>query len=154
NGSVVTLGTPIPIHVEASVPGATVTRVDLYRTGGLLGSVTNPPYDFTLASPPPGTNSFAAIALDSAGLSWTSAVVNVAVLSLVLNLVPPPDAAVFLNTNPITVSALPLLQSGRMTNVEFFVDEQKFGQDATPPFSAVWNGVTGGAHRLTATGKD
>src|SRR5262249_15686946 len=61
---------------------------------------------------------------------------------------------VFLNTNPITVSALPLLQSGAMTNVEFFVDGQKFGQDATAPFNAVWTGVTGGAHRLTATGKD
>ncbi|HEU0011174.1 MAG TPA: Ig-like domain-containing protein, partial [Verrucomicrobiae bacterium] len=154
NGSVVSLGTPIPIHVEASVPGATVTRVDLYRTGGLLGSVATPPYDFNIASPPPGTNSFVAIALDNTGLSWTSAVVNVAVLSLGLNLVSPPDGAVFLNTNPITVSALPLLQSGAMTNVEFFVDGQKFGQDATAPFSAVWAGVTGGAHRFTATGKD
>src|SRR6266487_2812886 len=41
-----------------------------------------------------------------------------------------------------------------MTNVEFFVDGQKFGQDATAPFSAVWAGVSGGAHRFTANGKD
>src|SRR6266540_2533132 len=80
NGSIVIFGTPIPVNVEATVPGATVTRVDFYRGGGLIDSDATAPFGITVANPPLGTNSFVAVAVDNAGLSWTSAVVNVTVL--------------------------------------------------------------------------
>src|SRR5688572_18885390 len=154
NGTVVPLGTPIPFNVEASVPGATVTRVDFYRGGGLIDSDASAPYSTTVVNAPLGTNSLAAVAVDNAGLSWTSAVVNVAVLNLGVTIVSPADGSIYLSSNSITVSAVGLLNSGTMTNVEFFVDGTKFGEDASAPFSSAWNTVTSGSHRFTAVGRD
>ena len=68
---------------------------------------------------------------DSAGLVATSAVVNVLVADIRITILSPLDGAIFANTNPITVSGFALLPFGSITNVEFFVDRQPFGQDAT-----------------------
>jgi hypothetical protein len=153
NNTILAAGMPMTIDVAATVPSPPVTRVDFYRTGTWIGSDSNAPFSLVVASPPPGTNSLRAVAVDSSGLSWTSAVVNVAVLSVGVTIVSPPDGTSYVNTNPITVNALGLLPAGSITNVEFFVDGQKFGEGSTSPFSATWSTVSGGAHRLTATGQ-
>ena len=153
NGSVIYAGTPIPITVEAGVPNEPVTRVDFYQADDLIGSDSTAPFSITLTNASLGTNRFFVVAVDNASLSWTSRVVNVAVLDLGVTILSPAEGSIFLNTNPITVRAVASLPSGTITNVEFFADGQKFGEDARPPFSAVWR-VSGGVHRLTARGQD
>jgi hypothetical protein len=152
NGAVFQSGTPIPFDVQASVPNPPITRVDLYGAAGFIGSDATAPYSITASNSPLATNSFYAVAVDSAGLSWTSAVVRVAVLSLGVTIVSPPDGQLYANTNPITINAATLLSSGTMTNVEFLVDGVSVGEDAISPYSTVWSGVTPGTHRLTAVG--
>ncbi|HXG46831.1 MAG TPA: Ig-like domain-containing protein, partial [Methylomirabilota bacterium] len=103
---------------------------------------------------PPGSNSLYVVALDNAGLSWTSAVVRVAVLSEGVTIVVPEDGSIYVNPTSIPVMVLERLPSGAITNVEFFVDGVKFGESSMAPFTASWTNVTGGSHRFIAVGRD
>ena len=157
NGSILLAGAPIPVTVETATPNPPITSVNFQRNGTVFATVANPPYTTTLLEATPGTNSLSAVMTDGAGLSWTSAVVNVLVLHQGLTILSPADGATFLNTNPIAVAAVGLLAAGTLTNVEFFANGQKFGESTAPGasgFSAVWNEVTPGAHRLTVVGAD
>src|SRR6185436_11393490 len=104
NGSVVTNGNPLTIEVEASVPNPPITRVDVYRDATLAGTDAAAPYQFTIAQPPLGTNNYVAVAVDSAGLSWTSAVVRVAVLDPGITIVSPTDGASYAGVLPATIT--------------------------------------------------
>jgi hypothetical protein len=154
NGSTYFVGSNIAVEVTAGSGAGAVTNVSLYRGTTLLGTLTNAPYSFVISNAPAGTNALYATATDTIGQVGTSAVVPVLVASVGVTIVSPLDGAVFGNTNPITVSAFTILPSGSIANVTFFVDGQPIGLDNTVPFSAVWTNVTGGSHRLTATGVD
>jgi hypothetical protein len=154
NNAVFQAGTPIEVDLGGEVPTPPIVRVDFYRRGVFFASDDTPPFSAIASNAPPGSNSFQAIVLDSGGISWTSAVVNVAVESVGVTILSPMDGTTFLNTNPITVSAVGMLPSGSITSVEFFVDGHKFGEDASAPFSATWSAVTGGTHRFSAIGHD
>ncbi len=155
NNSVQFAGTPIPLRVDVTVPTPPVQRVDFYWFESIIGSDTSAPYESVFSGAILGTNAFRAVALDGAGLSWTSSVVNVVVLSEGVTIVSPLNPSYLFSTNPLPVSAVGLLPpgAGTITNVEFFVDGQRFAQDGSAPFSAVWSTVTPGTHRLTATGR-
>jgi hypothetical protein len=155
NSAVFLAGNPIPVTASLStnLPNLPASRVDFYQAGIRFASVTNPPYSAMASNAPPGSNSLFGVAVDSLGLSYTSTVVNVLVLNEGLTLLAPTDGTVFTNTSPLTVSAMAMLPAGSITNVEFFVDGQKFGEDAAAPFSAIWSNVTGGSHRLNAVGR-
>ncbi|MBI5385083.1 MAG: lamin tail domain-containing protein [Verrucomicrobia bacterium] len=156
NGAVFQQGVPIPFTVTASYPGqtTTVSRVELYSSFGFIGTVSNAPYNLVVSNAPLGTNLFAAVVYDSSGGASQTPIVGLLVLAPGLTIVSPTFGQYFLPGNPITVWAVPLLSAGTMTNVEFFVDGQSIGQDATSPFSATWSAVTGGVHELTAIGQD
>src|SRR4029434_481039 len=71
NNSVFAAGTPINIAANATVPGATITRVDFYRGGTtLIGSDSTAPFSMTYSNAPQGTNTLNAVAVDSTGASW------------------------------------------------------------------------------------
>lgn len=153
NNAVLPAGVPYVITADANVPGATVTRVDFYQRNALIGSDTTAPYSLTFSNAPQGTNILTAVAVDSTGSLWVSPSVSVAVLATGITVTSPADGTELLGTNPIPVVAVGLLPSGSITNVEFFVDDVKFGQSTAVPFTATWSGVTPGVHRLLATGR-
>src|SRR6185503_17397724 len=105
--------------------------------------------------PPLGTNNYVGVAVDSAGLSWTSAVVRVAVLDVGITIVSPTDGASYAGVLPatITINAVGLIPSGTLTNVEFLVDGLAIAEDAATPYSGTWGAVTPGVHRLNAIGR-
>ena len=154
NGNVFFAGSNIFLSATATSIVGTITKVDFYRGASRIGTVSNSPYSAILSNAPPGSNSLYAVATDSIGQVAASSAVNVLVANPGITIVTPSDGAVFASTNPITVSVVPLVSAGAITNVEFFVNGQKFGQDATAPFSAVWTNVMGGSQRLTATALD
>ncbi|MDB6032829.1 MAG: uncharacterized protein JWM16_3167, partial [Verrucomicrobiales bacterium] len=117
-----------------------------------LGSATSAPFSIIYSNAPAGTNSLYAVVTDSVSQVATSAVVNVAFFNTGLTLVSPADGDIFLNTKPLTISALGMLPAGAITHVDFFVDGVKIGVSDLSPFSLVWSNVTGGSHRLTAVG--
>jgi hypothetical protein len=154
NGSYFALGLPITINADAISGAGTVTQVVLYGPGGMIGADTASPFSVVWANAPLGTNRLYAVMTDSASQVATSAVVTVFVVNPGVIITSPADNAVYLNTNAITVSAVALVAAGWVTNVEFFVDGQRFGADTTSPFSGVWNNVVPGGHLLTAVGWD
>ena len=151
--SIYPVGGAIPLAATAAIPG-TVSRVDFYRNGVLIGTDATAPYTSSDASAPLGTNNYTAVAVDAANASYQSPAIAVRVVNPGVVLTAPADSATFLNLNPITLTAAAVLATGTMTNVEFFVDAVKVGEDATAPFTLNWSAVTPGAHRLTATGRD
>ena len=70
----------IPLQASATDEGS-VTNVQFFSNGSLLGSDTGAPYSFTLNNAVAGNYAFTARALDNTGLASTSAVVNVSVLT-------------------------------------------------------------------------
>src|ERR1051325_3522399 len=155
NGMVVTLGDPIPVAVtiDGDFPNPPATHVDFYLGGPLFASSAPPPFSAVASNAPAGSNNFYVVAFDSTGMPIQSSVVTMFVQSIGVTLLTPFQDALFFNTNPITVTAHGFLPSGSITNIEFFVDGVKFGEDAAAPFSAVWSNVVSGSHRLTAIGR-
>src|SRR5439155_3941488 len=147
---------PFAVNVSTNFPSPPAVRVDLYRSGIRVASTTNAPFVVATTNSPIGTNSFFVVAIGSNSQSYTSPTVHVFIQNVGITLLTPVDGSYFASYTgsnpPITVTAWAYLPVGAITNIEFFVDGQKFGEDSTPPFSAVWNIVTGGSHRLTAIG--
>jgi len=160
NGTVIPVGTPIPVEIAGDVPNPPIVKASFYRRGVLFGTDDTEPFSGISSNGPAGSNSLQVVVLDGAGLSWTSAVVNVAVVDQGVTILSPADGASYFSTDPgrllttpIPVLAYPYLPTGSITNVEFLVDGQKFAEDNAPPFRQSWASVIGGAHRFTAIGK-
>ena len=155
NGTVFTVGDPIPVAVtiDADFPNPPATRVDFYVGGNLFASKSAAPYSAVATNIPAGSNSVYVIAYDNAEAPVQSPVQRIFVQSIGVTLLTPFEDTVYLNTNPITVTAWSYLPAGSITNIEFFVDGVKFGEDDAPPYSGVWSNVTGGSHRFTAVGR-
>src|SRR6266850_4323174 len=151
NGTLFALGAPITI--TAAVVGATLTRMDFYNGSSFIGSDTDSPYSLVLSNAPLGTNRLIAVGVSASSGSLTSAVVNVTVMPSGLSITDPTDGTLFPATNLISVTAVGLLGSGAITNVDFYADKQFFSQDSASPFTANWTSVSPGVHSLTAIGK-
>ena len=87
NNSRVVASATILLQATATDDGA-VTNVQFFSGGALLGSDTAAPYAFTLNNASAGNYAFTARAQDNGGLSATSTVVNVQVLTNALLSVP------------------------------------------------------------------
>ncbi len=61
----------------------------------------------------------------------------------------PANNATFAQGSPITITASASDANGSVAKVEFFSGTTKLGEDATSPYSFVWNGAATGTHSLT-----
>ena len=123
NGAVYSSAAAIPLALDASsVPTPPVTGTEFFRNGILLGTDNTSPFTFSATGSPTGTNSFRGVAIDSGGVRWTSAPVNVLVLNPGVTITSPADGTSFTSTNPVNIAASGLLPSGTITNVNFFVN--------------------------------
>ena len=147
-------GTNYEITATASSPNGDGDQGGLLRRQACWLAPTPPsPTAWWSPTPPPGTNSLVAVVTDSAGVTATSTTVQRGgVQPGADDHHPGGRHDLQQHQSDHRLGAYVLLPSGTMTNVEFFVDGVKFGEDATAPFSAVWSNVTGGSHRLTAVG--
>jgi gliding motility-associated-like protein len=66
----------------------------------------------------------------------------------------PPNNPSFVAGSSITLTAIASDPDGTVSKVEFFSGTTKLGEDATSPYSFVWNGVTAGNYELTAKATD
>ena len=71
-GTIFTAGQPVPVSATATVPSPPVARVDFYRGGTAFASSATAPYQVVATNLPAGSNALFAVAVDNAGLSWTS----------------------------------------------------------------------------------
>jgi hypothetical protein len=79
NGATFTQPANITINATAADSDGTVTKVDFYEDGTLIGTDTSSPYSVTWSGAPTGTHSLTAVATDNAGGTKTSAAVSVTV---------------------------------------------------------------------------
>jgi hypothetical protein len=70
---------PISISAQASSLSGTIQKVEFYLDGNKIGEQSTIPYTFTLLNPPLGAHEITAKAIDSFGITTTSAPVNVLV---------------------------------------------------------------------------
>ncbi|MBI5383810.1 MAG: metallophosphoesterase [Verrucomicrobia bacterium] len=156
NNSTFLTGSNVFITATATSVLGSLQRVDFYTVGDssatMIGSVSNAPYTLNVSNLTPGTNRLAAVAYDSLGQGTVSSYVTLLVLNVGVTIIAPADGAIYGTMSPINVSVLGLLPEGAITNVEFFVNGQKFAEDGSVPFSGRWTNVVGGSHRLTAVG--
>ena len=83
NSVTFSLGAPIVIQASASDSDGTVTNVDFFADGTLLGNDATAPYSYTWTTAALGAHVLKVVAWDSTGLSATSTVVNITVSALI-----------------------------------------------------------------------
>ena len=127
------------IQFSANVnPPGSVSQVEFFANGELLGSDSSEPYAVA-ASLPEGTYSITARGTDDLGATEISAAVNITVSSPntppSVTLTAPASGAEFLSTETITFTS-EVSDDGGIAKVEFFANEQLIGTDASEPYSA------------------
>ncbi|MCF6352136.1 MAG: Ig-like domain-containing protein [Cyclobacteriaceae bacterium] len=79
-------GDDVIIEATAADSDGTVTKVEFYQNGNLLGEDLTSPYSYTWASVSSGNYSLTAIATDNMGATTTSSIVTIIVSPVVLSL--------------------------------------------------------------------
>jgi len=151
-----TAGTSLPVSVTAADADGTVSKVNLYYRGELLGSLTTPPYNFTIPNLPIGTSALYAKAYDNAGDSTMTATMNV----LGVNVAPTctltaPAGPISINQGAVVaLSASATDTDGTVNEVSFFVNGSKVSTDQTAPYSFDWSDPNPGAYNVYAISTD
>ena len=150
DGTVLAAPAAFTIGADASATGGTVTNVDFLTNGVLAGTATAAPFSVSLSNVHVASYAITAVAT-AAGISATSAVVNIAV-------VPPPSVAI---TNPVPgavlaepanvlIAANASVVRGTITNVQFYNGATLLGSATAAPFAITANNLTAGPYALTA----
>lgn len=158
-----TFGRPVDITITANASDASgsITKVDFFANGALLGTGTfggSNQYSLTWNNAGSGVHSIVAIATDSAGITTTSSPVNITVNDPPsISLVSPANGAVingsaFTQGNSVTLQARASAPSG-IEIVHFYANGAFVGatrQLGSSQFTFTWSGMPLGAYTLTA----
>src|SRR5205085_275392 len=79
NGASFVAGTNITLAATATDANGSISKVEFFRNGTLIGTDTTNPYSVVWTNPPKGNYDLTAKATDNSGLSTTSAVVKITV---------------------------------------------------------------------------
>jgi hypothetical protein len=151
------------ILISADRGGATwtISRIEFYADGNLLGSDTTFPYEFTWTNAPAGTYSITAKAISPTRSPATSSPITITVLPAegnripTVNLTSPANGTGINASAAITVSADASDADGSVTSVQFFADGDLIGTDTTAPYQINWSGMQPGRNYvLTARATD
>ena len=159
NNASFTAGSTITINATASDSDGTVSKVQFFRNGTLLGEDTSAPYLFAWTNVAAGSYSLTAVATDNGGASGTSAAISVTVTgggnnAPTVSITSPTNGAAFDEGTTLTINASASDSDGTVTKVEFFVGATKIGEDTTSPYSFNWSATSAGTYSLTARATD
>ncbi len=151
-----TAGTSLPVSVTAADADGSVSKVNLYYRNELLGSLTTPPYNFTIPNLPIGASTLYAKAYDNAGDSTVTATITVTGVNL-----PPtctltaPASNVSINQGSIvTLSATASDTDGSVSEVSFYVNGSKVSTVQTAPYTYDWSNPNPGSFTVFAVSTD
>jgi beta-glucanase (GH16 family) len=157
--ALITTPANITITADAADANGSVTKVDFYNGGTLLGSDDSAPYSFTWNGVAPGVYNLVAKATDNEGVVTTSKTVTIFVASP--NNTPPTvvitaPAANADYTKPanITIQVNATDGDGSIYKVDFYNGNTLLGTDYTAPYSYAMSGVGAGSYALTAVATD
>lgn len=145
----------VTLVATATDADGTVTRVAFFRDGVSVGDAIQAPFSLTLSGLAAGTYVFTARATDNRGATALSLPVVLTVNQApTVALVQPAAGAVFDYPASITLVAEAADVDGRVVQVDFWQSGTKLGSAASPPFSAVWSGMSPGSYEITARAID
>lgn len=150
-------GTNITINATASDNDGSVSKVDFYASGTLIGTSNTSPYSFQWTNVAVGNYSLTAVATDNENLTGTSTPVSI---SVVANLAPsvaltaPANNATFAPAANITLTATAGDNDGSIGQVDFYSGTTLLGSATASPYSFIWMNVAVGNYVLTAVATD
>jgi Bacterial Ig domain/Glucodextranase, domain B len=150
------LGQPITITAQGAAPGRSISRVEFYNDGTLIGTspVTGGPsaitVNLTWSGAASGAHALSAKVFTADGASGISSTVNITVSSLAVVLVEPAPGQIYQTPAQIRITANPSEAGGTITQVDFFGDGVLLGSSTSAPYSFVWNGAPAGSHVISA----
>ena len=153
NGAVIVLPATVTINATASDADGTISKVEFYRDGVLLGTDTASPYSFVWSNPPAGTYVLTAKATDNLGVVTTSAPVTISVKinqPPTVSITSPANGANVRAAGSLTITANATDSDGTISKVDFYADDVLTCSDTTPPYSCAWTVATEGVHGTTA----
>jgi hypothetical protein len=143
---------PANVNLVASTNGSsvTVTNVQFFTNGIPLGSRQTLPFSLAANNLSAGAYALTAVATAS-GISATSAVVNITVISPPsVSITSPASGAVFAAPASVNLVASTNGSTSTVTNVQFFTNGISLGARQTLPFSLAANNLSAGPYALKA----
>lgn len=142
-------------NAAAGSAATTISNVQFFANGSLVGSASAPPYTFVWVPQALGTYSITAVATDNLGASTTSTAASVTVSGVLAVSLSSPlaNASVQVNT-PQVVAATASMSNGTVVRVEFFANGTSIGTATSFPYTITWTPTTPGTYSLSATATD
>ncbi len=161
NNAVLVAPANVTLQATASDSDGSVTKVEFYRNGTLLGADTTSPYSYLWNNAPTGTHTLTAKATDNLGAITTSAAVTVNVNANQppsVALTSPATGAAFVTGVPVVLTATATDADGTIAKVEFYsysavTGRFLLGSDTTSPYS-ITTPLYEGTDTLTAVAID
>ena len=147
----------ITLSASAAAGAATktITGVQFFANGTLVGIATAAPYTAIWVPQALGTYAITAVATDNLGASTTSVAATVSVTGVIAVTLNSPAAGATIPVNtPQTVAATASASIGTITQVQFFANNVSIGTVSTFPFVVTWTPLTPGFYNLSATATD
>lgn len=161
NGAAFQAPANITLQANASDPDGTVSLVEFFNNGNLLGATNTSPYSFGLSGQPAGTYNFTARATDNKDAKTTSAPVTVTVSPSTpptVSLTSPTAGSSYLVPANVQVSANASAASGSITKVDFAATRSGVSPitatATSSPYTATLPVTDGGTYALTAIAYD
>jgi hypothetical protein len=155
NGASFLTGATVNIAATANDADGTVSSVEFFVDGILIGTDNSSPYTATYTAGAAGTHSITARATDNGSGQTTSTPVSINVTSNtppVCSITSPANASSFITGANVNITAN-ASDNGSVASVEFFVDGVSIGIDNTSAYSMNYTALAG-AHILTARATD
>jgi hypothetical protein len=150
SGAVFAAPASVGISANATVSSGTVTNVQFFTNGVSCGSTALAPFNLTANNLAAGAYALTAAAT-AAGISATSAVVNITVIAPpMVSLTNPVSGAVFAAPASLKLNANATVAGGTVTNVQFFANSNPVGVVSSAPFNLATSGLAAGAYSLAA----
>ena len=150
----------IPLTASAvASQGYTVTRVNFFRDGVLIGTATTAPYTVTWSNVPVGTYSLVAQSTQHAGGASTDIVTASTPIVIIVSssanaatvaLTAPANGSKYFAPATIALAATASNPSGTIAKVDFYNGQFPIGTVVTPPYTFNWLNVPFGTYNLTA----
>ena len=157
NNATYTAPASITVSANASAveTNGSITKVEFYANGTLIGTDTTSPYSIVWDNVPAGSYTLTAKATDNLGAETTSAARTITVNgSPTIAITNPATGASFATPATVTIQATAADPGGSIARVEFYQGATLLGTDTTAPYEYVWASVPVGSYSLTAKAID
>lgn len=141
-------GSAITLSSTASDSDGTITQVQFFVDGVLVGTDATSPYSFVWTATLGADQAITAVATDNSGLTTTS---NAVLITVTANIAPTVAITFPFSTTDITAPEMVALTAdasdtdGAVVSVEFFINGQSVGIATSAPFIVSWMSVAGPA---------